>query len=391
MHRCHGAMLLAGWLCSLAGCDAIAPRTAHSERTAAVYPHPAVERDYADERLREYTRQLEQILNNRPSQSPQEQAVARTPSVAVRPRAVPLLPFDQQEYVPAAQRNPLRGPVRDVPAILTAPGVMAAPVQAPPNPVAAGAAAPTSAPATRPAAPDPKEGAQVMAHYLDAAYVEALAAKNPEDLDLQLKARLLLLAGHHDELALKSVPGLSEQENQTVAALLRMMVYIRDHKTGAPSPDEAAKRLMALDLLRAELMRVADLEIPTIKLCTRIDSFGVYDAMKDGSFLAGQSHYVYVYCELRNFTVKQEGNVFRTYLNVQHVLYDENGEAVISQVDKDVTDISANRRTDFYLTRLLTLSPTLPAGTYTLKVTVEDPAANKIKTASLPVTLTKPG
>jgi hypothetical protein len=89
--------------------------------------------------------------------------------------------------------------------------------------------------------------------------------------------------------------------------------------------------------------------------------------------------------------VKQEGSVFRTYLNVQHVLYDENGESVLSQVDKDVTDISGNRRTDFYLTRLLTLPPTLPAGNYTLKVTVEDPAANKVKTATLAITLVKAG
>jgi hypothetical protein len=398
MHRCHGALLLAGWLCSLAGCDAIAPRpTANSELTAQAYPHPLVESDYADERLREYTRQLEQVLANRPNPSPQEQAAAaRAPALMVRPRPVPMLPFDQQDYTPAAQRNPLGGPVRAAPPILSAPGVLVSPSEASALAATAPAVAsarPTTAPAGHAAADakDPNAASQVMASYLDSAYVQAMAAKSPDDLDLQLKARLLLLAGHHDEEALQPVPGLSEQENQTVAALLRMMIFIRDHKGGPPSPEEAGKRLMALDVLRQELMRVADLEIPTIKLCTRIDSFGVYQEVTEPKFTAGQSHYMYVYCELRNFTVKQEGGVFRTYLNVQHVLYDDQGQAVLTQADKDVSDISANRRTDFFLTRPLTLSPTLPAGTYTLKVTVEDPAANKIKTATLTITLAKAG
>ena len=385
-------LALGAWCGSLAGCDAIAPPfRAHSERTASAYPHPLVEQDYADQKLRDYTRQLQQLLDDKPPEPPAAPAQAQPQVVPLQPQGVELMPFDPQDLAPSAYRNPLRGPVRAVAPILAAPGVVAAPDR---QPVPAATTAPAGKqPAQEPAeAPtDPNAPAGGLANYLDVGYVEALADKSPDDLDLQLQTRLLLLAARQDEKALKPVPGLSEQESQTVSALLSMMMAVRDRQVAQPSPQEAAKRLMALDVLRGELMRLADLEIPTIKLCTRIDSFGVYQECDNSSFVAGQSHYMYVYCELRNFTVKQEGDVFRTFLNVQHVLYDEAGNAVLTQADKDVTDISANRRVDFYLTRLLVLPATLPAGQYTLKVTVEDPAANKMKTASLPITLRRPG
>ncbi len=393
MHRCHLATLLCACVLGcLTGCGIFSSGpTAHSDRTADAYPHPLIEGDYADEKLRQYTRDLERFLTNRPAPPVDEQTAAQVQAVSMQPRNVELLPFGPEDVAAAGPRNPLRAPIRIVPPILAAPGVIASDSPQGTDETEQAGKVPPLLAATRPAQADANAAAkQAMANYLDVDYVEAMAAKTPDDLDLQLKARLLLLAGHHDEQALKPVPGLSDKENQTVEALLRMMIAIRDHKSGPPNPEEAAKRLMAVDMLRQELMQMADLEIPVIKLCTRIDSFGVFQAFPDTNFVAGQSHYMYVYCELRNFTVKNEGGTYRTYLNVQHVLYDEDGKVVLSQVDKDVSDISANRRTDFYLTRLLVLPPSLPAGAYTLKVTVEDPAANKVKTASLPIILTKP-
>jgi hypothetical protein len=139
-------------------------------------------------------------------------------------------------------------------------------------------------------------------------------------------------------------------------------------------------------------MRFADLQIPTIKLCKTVDGFGVYDPFSSTTFVAGKPHTTIVYCELQNFTATvDDAGMYHTHLNMQVVLYDGQGKAVHSYHDKNIEDVSANRRSDFFLTRLFVLPNTLPPGDYTLKVTIEEPAANKVQTKSMKITLVPGG
>jgi len=224
------------------------------------------------------------------------------------------------------------------------------------------------------------------------AYFQALAAENPDNLDMQLQSRMLLVAAGKDESALQPIAGLTDVENQQIASHLRMMMAIRDRKRDAPDPAEAVKRLSALEMLQQELMRYADLQIPVMKLCRAVDGFGVYDEITRRSFVAGKTHTMIVYCELRNFAaVRDETGMYRTKLDVKLMLHDVAGDVAYAPREiKGHQDVSANRRRDFYITRILSLPATLSSGEYTLKATITDPVANKVQTKSVKISLVKP-
>jgi len=314
-----------------------------------------------------------------------------TEGVPLRPVQVPILPPGMMSDAPPSPRSGPLGPgARRVRVYI--PGARpAAPTIPEPTP-----AEPVAPPA--PAAPAQPTKAQPAAPQLDADAVasaitalQAEAAANPNNLDLQLQLRLLLaLAGRETE-ALQPIGGLDAERNQKVANLLRMIVTLLDNRIAA-TPDEASARLAALEYFQEQLRAVADLQVPVVKLCTAVDGYGVYVPFGSNTFLAGRAQQVIVYCEVRNFLpTTDETGMYRTTLNMQLALYDEAGQlAQPVQTDSNILDVSANRRHDFYLRGPYFLRSHLKPGDYTLKVTVEDPRANKVGTNSITITMVSP-
>jgi len=69
-------------------------------------------------------------------------------------------------------------------------------------------------------------------------------------------------------------------------------------------------------------------------------------------------------------------------------LYDANGQSVWRQAHDQIPDLCRRARRDFFLAVEVALPATLPAGTYSLKVTVEDKLSATADQAQLPITLT---
>ncbi|NQU75533.1 MAG: hypothetical protein HQ546_04355 [Planctomycetes bacterium] len=345
----------------------------NSPRTASAYPEPSIEPDYAGEQVKDYTNRLRQIWHK------DDQSVSQPVAMPMKSAMVPLIPVDISAQSGPGGRGAFapNATTRSVSIPPPSPSVLAEPpeqpeVSAKPAPVRPGQG-PRVENSTMPTP-------QAVTEFLAA--MESQVAENPNDLQLQLKMRFYLLAAGQDDKALEPIPAFSEEENAEIADLLQMMLSVRDQRHGKPTSEQAAKRLMALKTLERDLVRFADLQIPKVVLCTRVNGFGVYDEIPSYTFVTGRSYTIIVYWELRHFTVNaNSAGEYKTMLNVRLALHDGQGRIVHNKADPGVQDVSSNRRNDFYLQSTFSLPRTLPAGQYTLKVTTEDPIGNKVATA----------
>lgn len=388
MRRIWLTAALGALLCTQTGClDSFRADTEpHSQRTASAYPpEPPQIPTELTELVNRYTDQLKQVVKGEPEEPP-VQPQAR-PRPYYHPAPAMLLPLEGASAAPAGQAYPFgqRVPIRQVtPSDFTAVLPPPAESELDPPPVE-----PDPQAQTRPAAQDvtPPEPNASLEDVI--AYYEALAVNRPDDLQLHLRLRMMYLAARQDEKALASMPAASQQDSEQVLAILRAMIAVRDGTAGV-APADAAPLLLALQNLRERLMAVADLQVPALKLCKSVSGFGQYETFPSNEFAAGRGQPIILYMELRNHSaVRDESGLYRTRLNLSVDLFDPAGRPVesLSRHDKDVTDVSANRRNDFYLTHVLILPDSLPAGEYTVKVTVEDPAANKAATAATTIAL----
>ena len=141
------------------------------------------------------------------------------------------------------------------------------------------------------------------------------------------------------------------------------------------------------DRLRAQ----ADLTIPTLTLCTKVDGFGVYVPIEPARFQTGREQPAIIYCEVENFASQvDEHKSWETKLTQEAVLYTETGLPVWQDKTKSIVDHSRNRRHDFFITKVIKFPATLTPGHYLLKVTVVDQNANRVAEATMPVQMAAP-
>lgn len=366
-----------------AGCleSVMSTPAANSRRTAPAYPsRPLVETDYADQRVREYTEQLMTLMRGEetPEGAPLQPVAGHTPYVPLLP--VDATPVSRQPASPfAADSDRRRVAIPDstpVRAAAKAVGTFAAQPQAEEGPIEdtfvdAGA----SEPEPDESRPDPVVEALKS--------VQQQIEDNPNNLYLQKMSRMLLATAGYEEQALQPIEGLSDEENRQVSDLLRMLLAMQS--STPTTPEEATSHLATIERLREELMGIAELQIPKVKLCKLVDGFGVYEQFDSYEFAAGRSQPVLVYCELKNYALKtDEAGMHHTRLKVALDLYNARGSTAQPGLSiPNVEDISSNKRNDFYLSPIYTLSSSLPPGEYTLKVTIQDMNANKVATNEL--------
>ncbi len=217
---------------------------------------------------------------------------------------------------------------------------------------------------------DPNSAMDVLANRL-----KRRLKDRPSDTSAQLQLRLLYgLRGQWEE-ALKSGKEIDGGElARNLAALVK--VFDSPEMNSAQQANEAIKLLESIEW---SLRRQADLQISNIQLCREVTSFGCYKPMPSSYFVAGKSLPVIVYLELDNFTSKylKERDAYQTQLSLTTEVLDGSGVVVWRQHDEQIEDTTNKRRRDFYIARLVTFPPGLPAGKLKLKVTVEDLHGNK--------------
>lgn len=188
------------------------------------------------------------------------------------------------------------------------------------------------------------------------------------------------------ELSAADLSPLSAENRRLVTAYQRLFAQI-GRSTGA----SAASDRQVLSDLAEELADAIDqhkpLTIRNLKLCKKVNGFGVYETFSKNVFLAGQSHPMIVYAELDHFRsdVGPDGKHL-VRLTQEVVLYnDADGLPVWRQRPVAITDESYNRREDFFVVQVIRLSDRLTVGKYQLKVTITDEVGRSVDEATVPI------
>ena len=208
---------------------------------------------------------------------------------------------------------------------------------------------------------------------------------DPRDLAAQLDFQLLQLLRGQQVPQLDTISDLPAEDREVLSALMDALANFR-----AGVHDDnlmLSRKIRPLIELADRLRTQASLRVASAALCSRVEAFGKFDPIPADRFLAGYKHSVIVYCELENFTSRLNGrNLWQTDLTHEAALYNDRGQRMLPAEKKEpVTDVSRNRRRDFFVVRQMTLPATLAAGRYHLVVTICDQQAQRVTEASLPI------
>lgn len=210
--------------------------------------------------------------------------------------------------------------------------------------------------------------------------------EDPRDSVAHLEYQLLRYIEGKQVPELGTLASLTKEDQEIVTAVIDALSNYRSNLR-ADSNLLLSRKIKPLMDLSDRLRAQADLEIPTVQLCRRVDGFGVYEPL-EARFVAGRDREVIVYCEVANFMSQMtEQNQWETRLTEEVVLYtDADGLPILREKPVVVPDLCRNRRHDFFIVRKLRLPGNIPVGRYWLKVTIVDQLASRVAEASIPIT-----
>lgn len=192
----------------------------------------------------------------------------------------------------------------------------------------------------------------------------------------QVYSRLLYLMAEDNRRALKPLSTADSIDRKFWRGMLWSIHQSFDTKA-LPRPEaRAAEAVNSLEEALAALRQRADLEITTPVLCSKVESFGIYQEFPDYLFRPGQS--MVVYWELKNFASVETKDGFRTRTAWAFEVLDAKGTAKY-QFGRDFgDDMCRNQRQDYFNVVKFTLPEDIAPGEYTLKVISTDKTTDKV-------------
>lgn len=207
----------------------------------------------------------------------------------------------------------------------------------------------------------------------------------PDDLSAHLDYQMLLFLRDEPVPNLSMMSSLPAEDRELITAFMDGMSNFRN-AVRADANMLLSRKIRPLVEMADRLRSRADLGIPTLALCRKVEGFGRYDPIEPLRFVAGKTHPVIIYTEVENFSSQlNDGKMWETKLSQDAVLYTETGLPVWSVKTESFSDLARNRRRDFFVVKLVNLPDNLVIGRYLLKVTIIDQQANRVAEASLPL------
>lgn len=199
---------------------------------------------------------------------------------------------------------------------------------------------------------------------------------------------LLVLSGDPDA-AVEKIDGISEAEQEFLRHQLLGLWMIIDPEGHPTSPSRRFTSAVPQIREAAKFAAAATdaLEVRSLAFCTDIQSYGQFKAFEGNRFKAAQQ--VILYCEIDNFTAKNVEGGFETHLQGSYDIYDGENRKVLSQLLPADQQVSANYLRDYFIAYQMLIPQELPAGTYKLRLTMEDRNGKKYGNADIPFEIAK--
>jgi hypothetical protein len=199
---------------------------------------------------------------------------------------------------------------------------------------------------------------------------------------------LLVLSGDPDA-AVEKINGLSEAEQEFLRHQLLGLWTIIDPDGHPTSPSRRFTSAVPQIREAAKFAAAATdaLEVRALAFCTDIQSYGQFKRFEGNRFDAGQQ--VILYCEIDNFTAKRVDGGFETHLQGSYDIYDSENRKVLSQLLPGDQQVSTNYLRDYFIAYQMLIPQELPAGTYKLRLTMEDRNGKKYGNSDIPFEIAK--
>jgi hypothetical protein len=210
----------------------------------------------------------------------------------------------------------------------------------------------------------------------------------PRDLSANLDYQLLMFLREEPVPQLSAITSLPTEDRELISAVMDGMSNFRS-TLRSDNNMLLSRKIRPLKDLSDRLQQQAELSIPTLVLCTKVEGFGRYEPIDPPRFPAQREAQAIIYCELENFSSQpNSAKLWQTDVLQEAVLYTEDGMQVWADKTPPIQDLSRNCRHDFFLRTLVKFPATLTMGRYMLKVTIIDRQANRVAESSLPIQIT---
>jgi hypothetical protein len=150
-----------------------------------------------------------------------------------------------------------------------------------------------------------------------------------------------------------------------------------------------ADREALLALTAETARRNLPVTIVTAALSRSIEGFGAYDAIKGNEVVRGAKESVLLYTEVDQFAHrKQADGRYAVSLSQELALFkrgDQGGEPIWREKAAQISDISTNKRRDFFLAQYLLIPPQIEPGSYELEIRVTDLGSGDKATKRIPL------
>lgn len=209
----------------------------------------------------------------------------------------------------------------------------------------------------------------------------------PRELVPQMENQLLQYLKGKDVPQLDAIGMLSDEDREMLSAILDGLTNLRSSMRADANLPMARRIRPWLDAAN-RLRLQAGLSIPKIALCSKVGGFGVYDPIASNSFPVGRDHPLVVYCEVENFSSRLNGDgMWESKLTQEVTIYDSAGKVVAGEKRQEVVDHSRGARRDFFVGRRVVLPAKLTPGSYSLRVSIQDPLARRVAEATTPIVI----
>jgi hypothetical protein len=157
-------------------------------------------------------------------------------------------------------------------------------------------------------------------------------------------------------------------------------------------PEIAGTRLDETQPVAATVSAVAGdldpLSIGKLCLCRKILGFGSFEPFKESQVKAGQL--ILLYCEMTGMQYESKDASFVSRLASKIEIGSvENGAFQWALELGPAVDVCGSRRHDFFVNYKLSVPPTLPPGSYRLRLTQTDLVANRSSSAEIPLVIAR--
>ncbi|MEM9415055.1 MAG: hypothetical protein AAGA29_06190 [Planctomycetota bacterium] len=209
--------------------------------------------------------------------------------------------------------------------------------------------------------------------------LDRIAKSNDEAHVRALRAAALSMLTRRHDLDFRYLESLDPATREQVVRF-HQLVAITFEEIAAGQADELTRREMFAKV--EAVFGDPPLQFEAIELCRRVDGYGIFTPLPSHRFVTGRRntlnggavHDAVLYMELENFVRRELADgTYEVKVSWELELYDRTGTVPVwRQPAAVVTDVSRNRRRDFFLAQTIDLPPNLDGGGYLLKIRVVD-------------------